>query len=198
MKEIIKGAVVIDPALRGQMTLVTIKKSRVFIVPLKFNQRKMVSLHKGAKPCVINFASRTRHLLLVVKVAGNWHTEQQWVSMNACERAQEQLQIGPAQGGVYVLLKLRVTTTKGCFLVPTRSLCHILSIGGLGSAYASNKLRPIGRLQMALRGGLDLVANVMERRKMILQLQYASLCFSERPERAENDAIEQATGSQAL
>lgn len=76
MKEIIKGAVVVDPALCGEMTLVTIKKSRVFVVPIKFNQRKMVSLHEGAKPCVISFASRTRDPYLVVKVAGDWHTEQ--------------------------------------------------------------------------------------------------------------------------
>ena len=40
MKEIIKGAVVVDPALCGEMTLVTIKKSRVFVVPIKFNQRE--------------------------------------------------------------------------------------------------------------------------------------------------------------
>jgi len=37
VKEIIKRTIVIDPALRSQMTLVKIKKSRVFIVPLKFD-----------------------------------------------------------------------------------------------------------------------------------------------------------------
>ena len=37
MKEIIKGAVVIDPAFCGEMTLVTMKKSRIFVVPFKFN-----------------------------------------------------------------------------------------------------------------------------------------------------------------
>jgi hypothetical protein len=37
VKEIIKRTIVIDPALRRQVTLVKVKKSRVFIVPLKFN-----------------------------------------------------------------------------------------------------------------------------------------------------------------
>lgn len=76
MKEIIKGAVVIDPTFRSEVTLVTIKKSGIFVMPLKFNQRKMVSLHEGAKPCVIIFASRGRHPLAIVKVAGYWHAKQ--------------------------------------------------------------------------------------------------------------------------
>ena len=37
VKEIIKRTIVIDPALRSEVTLVKIKKSRVFIVALKFN-----------------------------------------------------------------------------------------------------------------------------------------------------------------
>ena len=37
MKEIIKGTVVIHPALRSEVTLVTVKKSRVFVMPLKFD-----------------------------------------------------------------------------------------------------------------------------------------------------------------
>ena len=37
VKEIIKRTIVMDPALRSEVTLVKIKKSRVFIVPLKFN-----------------------------------------------------------------------------------------------------------------------------------------------------------------
>jgi hypothetical protein len=57
MKEIVKGSVVIDPAFRSQVTLVTVKKSRVFIMPLKFNQLKMVPLYEGAKLYVIIFAS---------------------------------------------------------------------------------------------------------------------------------------------
>src|SRR5229473_8454236 len=117
MKEIIKGAVVIDPAFRGQMTLVTIKKNRVFVMPLKFNQGKMVSLHDGAKPCVIIFASRTRYAFPVVKVAGDWHTKQEWASVNPCERAQEQFQIGPALGRIHAVLKFRVTTTRDFFFV---------------------------------------------------------------------------------
>jgi hypothetical protein len=37
MKEIIKGAIVIDPAFRSEVTLVSIKKTGVFIMPLKFD-----------------------------------------------------------------------------------------------------------------------------------------------------------------
>src|SRR2546430_4599302 len=82
----------------------------------------MVSLHERAKLHVISFASRTRHPLLVVKVAGEWHTKQQWASVNPCERAQEQFQIGPARRGIYAVLKFHVTATRGYFFVPTRSL----------------------------------------------------------------------------
>ena len=57
MKEIIQGPVVIHPAFRGKVTLVTVKKSRVFIMPFKFNQSKMVPLYEGAKLYVIIFAS---------------------------------------------------------------------------------------------------------------------------------------------
>ena len=37
VKEIIKRTIVIDPALRSQVTLVKVEKSWVFIVALKFN-----------------------------------------------------------------------------------------------------------------------------------------------------------------
>jgi hypothetical protein len=37
MKEIIKGAIVIHPAFRSEVTFVTDKKGRVLIVPLKFH-----------------------------------------------------------------------------------------------------------------------------------------------------------------
>jgi hypothetical protein len=143
MKEIIKGAVVIDPTFRSEVTLVTVKKSRVFVMALKFNQRKMVSLHHGAKPGVIIFASRTRHPLAIVKVAGYWHTKQQRASVKPCERAQEQFQIGPAVGRIHVVLKFRVTMTMDFFFVQTRSLCRLVFIGPLGSAYGRNKLLPI-------------------------------------------------------
>ena len=49
---------------------------------------------------------------------------------------------------------------------------------------------------MELRGRLDLTPNVIERREMILQLQQGSLRFSDRPERAENHAIEPSAGSE--
>ena len=74
MEEIVKGSVVIDPAFGSQVTLVTVKKSRVFIMPLKFNQSKMVPLYEGAKLYVIIFARRTRHPFPIVQVAGNWHS----------------------------------------------------------------------------------------------------------------------------
>jgi hypothetical protein len=37
MKEIIKGAIVIDPAFNGEMTLVKVKKSRIFVMPREFD-----------------------------------------------------------------------------------------------------------------------------------------------------------------
>ena len=75
MKEIIKGAVVIDPTFRSEVTLVTVKKSGIFVMPLKFNKRKMVSLHECAKLCVIIFASRPRYARVIVKLPGYWHAK---------------------------------------------------------------------------------------------------------------------------
>ena len=75
MKEIVKGAVVIEPTFRGEVTLVMVKKSRVFVMLLKFDQRKMVSLYECTKLYVIIFASRTRRARLIVKLAGYGHTE---------------------------------------------------------------------------------------------------------------------------
>jgi len=49
MKEIVKGAVVICPAFCCEMTLVFDKESRVFVVLLKFEYRKVVLLHERAK-----------------------------------------------------------------------------------------------------------------------------------------------------
>src|SRR5882762_6510912 len=140
MKEIINGAVVIDPTFRSEMALVTVKKSGVFIVPLKLNQRKMISLHEGAKLYVIIFASRTRHSVLIVKVAGDRHTKQQWRSVNPCERAQEQFQIDPGRGCIHAVSKCRVTTTRGFYFAQARGFCDLVRIGGLGSARAGNKL----------------------------------------------------------
>ena len=76
MKEIIQSAVVIDPAFRGEVTLVTVKKGRIFIMLFKVNQRKMVSLRECTKLRVIIFAGRTRYPLLIVNVTGDRHTEQ--------------------------------------------------------------------------------------------------------------------------
>ena len=73
MEEIVKGSVVIDPAFRSEVTLVTVKKSRIFIMAFKFNQSKMVPLYEGAKLYVIIFARRTRHPFPIVQVAGNRH-----------------------------------------------------------------------------------------------------------------------------
>src|SRR6266513_5080410 len=82
MKEIIKGAIIKHPALRGQVTLVVEKKSRVLVMLLKFNQRKIVSLRECAKLFVITFAGRPRNTLLIVKLSGHWHTEQERPRVN--------------------------------------------------------------------------------------------------------------------
>src|SRR6266480_2551574 len=154
----------------------------------------MVSLHERAKLYVITFASRTRHPLLIVKVAGEWHTKQQWLSVNLCERAQEQFQIDPARGRIHAVPKCQVTTTRHYFFAQTRSFCNLVRTGGLGSPYACDKLRPIEYFWMNLRGRLDLMQNVIERREMILHLQHGVLLFSAWPERAENDTIKPSVG----
>ena len=70
VKEIVKGAVVIRPAFCCEMTLVTDKKSRVFVVLLKFDYRKMVLLHERGKLPVKLVTSRARNTRVIVKVAG--------------------------------------------------------------------------------------------------------------------------------
>jgi hypothetical protein len=70
MKEIVKGTVVICPAFCCEMTLVTDKKSRVFVVLLEFDYRKMVLLHERRKLPVKLVASRARNARVIVKVAG--------------------------------------------------------------------------------------------------------------------------------
>ena len=69
MKEIVKGAVVICPAFCCEMTLVTDKKSWVFVVLLKFDYRKMVLLHERRKLPVKLVASRARNARVIVKIA---------------------------------------------------------------------------------------------------------------------------------
>ena len=58
MKEIVKRAVVICPAFCCEMTCVPDKKSRVFVVLLKFDYRKVVLLHERGKLPVKFVASR--------------------------------------------------------------------------------------------------------------------------------------------
>src|SRR5438046_2948814 len=196
MKEIIKGAVVIDPTFRSKMTLVMIKKIRVFVMSLKINQRKMISLRQGAKLHVKILACRLRYSLLIVNVARDWHTEQQRLRMKLCERTQEQFQIDPALRCIHVASKCHILTTERSSFVQTRSSCNLLRVGSFGSAYACDKLWPIGRFPMGLRGRLDLMPNVIERRKMVLTLHYDGLYFSERPQRAENNEIKPPARSQ--
>ena len=70
MKEIVKGTVVICPAFCCEMTLVTDKKSWVFVVFLKFDHRKMVLLHERGKLPVKLVTSRAGNAGVIVKVAG--------------------------------------------------------------------------------------------------------------------------------
>ena len=69
MKEIVKGTVVIYPSFCCEMTLVTDKKSWVFVVLLKFDYRKMVLLHERRKLPVKFVASRARNARVIVKIA---------------------------------------------------------------------------------------------------------------------------------
>ena len=70
MKEIVKSPVVICPAFYCQMTLVTDKKSWVFVVLLKFDYRKVVLLHERGKLPVKLVTSRARNARVIVKIAG--------------------------------------------------------------------------------------------------------------------------------
>src|SRR5882724_408139 len=196
MKEIIKGAVVIDPTFRSKMTLVMIKKIRVFVIPLKINQWKMISLRQGAKLHVKISACQRRYPLPIINVASDWHAEQQRLRVKPCERTQEQFQIDPALRCIHVASKCHILTTKRSSFVQTRRFCNLLRIGSFGSAYACDELWPIRRFPMGLRGGLDLMPNVIERGKMVLTLHYDGLYFSERPEHTENSAIKPPARSQ--
>src|SRR5204862_6009049 len=121
-----------------------IKKSQVFVASLKFNYRKMVLLYERAKAYVIIFAGRTRHPFLVVKIAGDWHTKQQWPSVNPCKRTQKQFQIDPGRGCIHAVPKCCVTTTNSFFSARPRSFCNLARIRGRGSVCARDKLRPFG------------------------------------------------------
>src|SRR5439155_14619154 len=113
----------------------------------------MVLLYERAKAYVIIFAGRTRHPFLVVKIAGDWHTKQQWSSVNPCKRTQKQFQIDPGRGCIHAVPKCCVTTTNGFFSAQARSVCNLVRICDLRSAPAFNKLRPIGRFWMKRRRG---------------------------------------------
>lgn len=69
VKEIIKSLVVIDPALCCEMTLVLDKKSRIFVVILKFDHGKVVLLHERRELPVKFIAGRARNARMIVKVA---------------------------------------------------------------------------------------------------------------------------------
>ena len=70
MKEIVQGTVVICPAFCCEMTLVTDKKSWVFVVFLKFDYRKMVLLHERGKLPIKLVTSRAGNTRVIVKVSG--------------------------------------------------------------------------------------------------------------------------------
>lgn len=69
VKKIVKSAVVICPAFRCKMGLLPDKKSRVFIVLLKFNYRKVVLPHERRKLLVELVASRARDTCVIIEVA---------------------------------------------------------------------------------------------------------------------------------
>ncbi len=75
VKEIIERAIIIHPAFRSEVALVTDQKSRVFVVLLKLSYRKMISLHECAQLRVIRIASRARNACVIVEVSGYRHAE---------------------------------------------------------------------------------------------------------------------------
>ena len=88
----------------------------------------MVSVHQGAKLYVIIFASRMRHAVVIVKVAGDWHTKQQRSRVNPRERAQEQFQFDPARRRIHVIPKCHVTTINGFSFASDSKLLRSLSV----------------------------------------------------------------------
>ena len=69
MKEIVKGAVVIGPAFCCEMRLVLDKKSRILVVLLKFDYRKVVLLDERGKLPVKLVTSRARNARVVIKIS---------------------------------------------------------------------------------------------------------------------------------
>ena len=69
MKEIVKSAVIIYPAFCCEMRRLPDKKSRVFVVLLKFDYRKLVLLHERRKLLVKFVPSRARNTRVIVKLA---------------------------------------------------------------------------------------------------------------------------------
>ena len=69
MEEIVKGPIIVCPPFRCKMRLVLDKKSRVFIVVLKFDNRKVVLPHERRKLPVEFVASGPRNTRVIVKIA---------------------------------------------------------------------------------------------------------------------------------
>ena len=69
MKEIVKGAVIIYPAFCCEMRRMPDQKSRVLVVFLKFDYRKLVLLHERRKFPVKFVASRALNARVIVKLA---------------------------------------------------------------------------------------------------------------------------------
>src|SRR4029453_12161190 len=140
MKEIIKGAVVIDPAFRSKVTLVSIKKTGIFVLPFKLHQPKMVSLCKCTKPFVIDFASRSRDACLIIELASEWHTQQEGSCVNACQRTQQQFEISPSQSLIHAEPEGRVTATRSYLIIHARRGPGLILISNLKCACFCDEL----------------------------------------------------------
>ena len=69
VEEIVKSPVIIRPASCCKMRLLPDKKSRVFVVVLKFDYRRVVSLHERGKLPVKLVAGRARDTRAIEKSA---------------------------------------------------------------------------------------------------------------------------------
>src|SRR5262249_50376123 len=97
VKEIVEGPVVIGPAFFRKMTLVTDEKSRVFVVLLKFNHRKMVFVHDRGKLPVKLVTSGAGNARVIIKIAGQGPAENEWPRLDSRQTPQKQVQVDPCR-----------------------------------------------------------------------------------------------------
>src|SRR2546423_14173202 len=91
VKKIIQRTVVIHPAFTRKMSVLSIKKNRIVIMLLKFDQGEAITRRQCSQSPVVGLTRRKRHTALIVKVSIQGHTEQKRSRENLGQDTQEQL-----------------------------------------------------------------------------------------------------------